>query len=127
MSSQSSQPSHEGTGSGEPDRSADRRPDASEEHTGAKPGSKDPLRGSRASGMWAAMVLLVVILVLVSVFVMQNTQSVTISYFGWTGEAPLAATLLIAVAAGLLLALAAGSARILQLRHRVRREQKLNR
>ena len=48
-------------------------------------GAKDPLRGSRASGMWAAMVLLVVVLVLVSVFVMQNTQSVTISYFGWTG------------------------------------------
>lgn len=87
----------------------------------------DPLRGSRASGMWAAMVLLVVVLVLVSVFVMQNTQSVTISYFGWTGQAPLAAALLIAVAAGLLLAVAAGSIRILQLRRRVRREQKLAR
>ena len=99
----------------------------SDSHNGAAAGSKDPLRGSRASGMWAAMVLLVVVLVLVSIFVMQNTQSVTITYFGWTGQAPLAATLLIAVAAGLVLALAAGSARILQLRHRVRREQKLNR
>ena len=96
-------------------------------HTSGQPGSKDPLRGSRASGMWASMVLLVVVLVLVSVFVMQNTQSVTISYFGWTGQAPLAATLLIAVAAGLLLAVAAGSARILQLRRRVRHEQKLGR
>lgn len=100
---------------------------APESHTGTATASKDPLRGSRASGMWAAMVLLVVVLVLVSVFVIQNTQSVTISYFGWTGQTPLAAALLIAVAAGLLLALAAGSARILQLRHRVRREQKLKR
>ncbi len=86
--------------------------------------AKDPLRGSRASGVWAAVVVLVVLLILLSVFILQNTRSVAISYFGWDGQAPLAAMLLIAVAAGLLIAVVAGSLRILQLRRRVRREQK---
>jgi uncharacterized integral membrane protein len=86
--------------------------------------SKDPLRGSKASGVWVAVVALVVLLVLLAVFVLQNTQPVEVSFLGWEGEAPLAATLLIAVAAGLLIAVAAGSLRILQLRSRVRREQK---
>lgn len=84
----------------------------------------DPLRSSRASGMWTAMVLLVVLLGLLAVFVLQNTQPVEISFLGWTGEAPLAAAMLIATAAGLLLAVAAGSVRILQLRRRVRRERR---
>ena len=84
----------------------------------------DPLRGSRTSGIWAAVLALVVLLTLLSVFVLQNTQPVEVTYFGWEGEAPLAAALLIAVAAGLLIAVIAGSLRILQLRRRVRREQK---
>ncbi len=85
---------------------------------------KDPLRGSKASGLWAGVVALVVLLVLLAVFVLQNTQSVEVEFFGWEGDAPLAAALLIAVAAGLLIAVVAGSLRILQLRRRVRREQK---
>ena len=89
------------------------------------PGSdKDPLRGSRASGIWAAVVALVVLLVLLAVFILQNTRQVEVTYFGWTGQAPLAAALLIATAIGLLIAVAAGSLRILQLRHRVRRERR---
>ena len=86
--------------------------------------TKDPLRGSRASGIWAAVVALVVLLVLLAVFILQNTRQVEVTYFGWTGQAPLAAALLIATAIGLLIAVAAGSLRILQLRHRVRREQR---
>lgn len=84
----------------------------------------DPLRGSRASGVWAAVVALVVLLILLAVFILQNTAEVEIVYFGWSGQAPLAAALLIAVAAGLLIAVVAGSLRILQLRRRVRRERK---
>lgn len=86
--------------------------------------TKDPLRGSRASGIWVAVVALVVLLVLLSIFVLQNTQPVEVSFLGWEGQPPLAAALLIAVAAGLLIAVTAGSLRILQLRRRVRREQK---
>jgi uncharacterized integral membrane protein len=86
--------------------------------------AKDPLRSSTTSGVWIAVVALVVLLVLLAIFILQNTQSVEISFLGWDGNAPLAATLLIATAAGLLIAVAAGSLRILQLRRRVKREQK---
>jgi len=82
------------------------------------------LRGSRTSGVWIVTVLLVVLLVLLAIFVLQNTQKVEISFLGWNGTAPLAAALLIATAAGLVLAVAAGTLRILQLRRRVKRERK---
>src|SRR3954452_19851764 len=87
---------------------------------GGRVGGKDPLRRSRASGMWAAVVALVVLLLLLAVFVLQNTQRVEISFLGWDGSALLAAALLIATATGLLIAVAAGTLRILQLRLRVR-------
>ena len=74
--------------------------------------------------MWIAVVALVVLLTLLAVFVLQNTQTVRVTFFGWEGDAPLAAALLIATATGLLIAVAAGTGRILQLRLRVRRAQK---
>ena len=84
-------------------------------------GGPDPLRGSRTSGFWVAVVGLLVVIVLLAVFVLQNTQAVEITFLAWTGTAPLAAALLIAAAAGLALATLAGSLRILQLRRRVKR------
>ena len=101
------------------------RPESSstERRPGAAP-RKDPLRGSKASGIWVAVVALVVLLILLSIFILQNTQPVEVTYFGAEAEAPLAAALLIAVALGLLIAVVAGSLRILQLRRRVRHEQK---
>jgi uncharacterized integral membrane protein len=85
---------------------------------------KDPLRGSRTSGIWIATAGLALLLVLLAVFVLQNTQEVRVSFFGWDTHAPLAATLLIATAAGAAIVLVAGSLRILQLRRRVRRARK---
>jgi uncharacterized integral membrane protein len=86
--------------------------------------SPDPLRGSATSGIWLAVVAFAVLLVLLAIFILQNTGSVAISFLGWTGSAPLAAMLLIAAAAGALLVVMAGSLRILQLRRRVRHERK---
>ena len=84
----------------------------------------DPLRGSRTSGLWIGVILLAVVFVLLAIFILQNTQSVTIAFLGLDGQAPLAAMLLIAAAAGALLVVIAGSLRILQLRRRVRRARK---
>ncbi|MBB6626245.1 DUF1049 domain-containing protein [Nocardioides sp. KIGAM211] len=90
-----------------------------------RPTSGDnPLRGSRTSGLWAAVVALGILLVLLIIFIAQNTQTVQVTFLGWDGSAPLSVTLLIATAAGLFLATAAGSLRILQLRRRVKRDKK---
>ncbi len=83
----------------------------------------DPLRGSRTSGFWAAVVGFGVVLILLIVFIAQNTRETTVSFLGWDGQVPVAVALLIATAAGLFLATAAGSLRILQLRRRVKRER----
>jgi uncharacterized integral membrane protein len=89
-----------------------------------RPASNEGLGHTRTSGIWAAVVALVVLLVLLAVFVLQNVQQVEVSYFGWEGRAPLASALLIATASGALIAVIAGTLRILQLRRRVRRAQK---
>ncbi|WP_244930012.1 lipopolysaccharide assembly protein LapA domain-containing protein [Nocardioides sp. W7] len=89
-----------------------------------EPPAKDPLRGSRTSGAWVAVVVASVVLVLLVVFIVQNTQSVEVSYLGWEGTAPLAATLLIAAAAGMLIAILAASLRLLQVRRRVKRDRR---
>lgn len=86
--------------------------------------SDSPLRGSRTSGTWIAVLVLVVVLILLAVFILQNTQKAEVSFLGWTGQAPLSATLLIAAAGGALLVGAAGALRILQLRRRMKREIK---
>lgn len=83
----------------------------------------DPLRGSRTSGTWIAVIVLSLLLLLLAVFILQNTQKVEVALFGWNGRAPLAATLLIAAAGGALVVASAGVLRILQLRRRVKRQR----
>lgn len=84
----------------------------------------DPLRGSRTSGFWIAVASLGLVLLLLIIFIAQNTRTTTVSFLGWDGQVPVAVALLIAAAAGLFLATVAGSLRILQLRRRVRRERR---
>jgi uncharacterized integral membrane protein len=85
---------------------------------------EDPLRGSRTSGIWAGVISLGVVLILLIIFIAQNTDDVDVAFLGWEGRAPLSVTLLIAAAAGLFLAGIAGMLRILQLRRRVRRGER---
>ncbi len=81
----------------------------------------DPLRGSRTSGFWLAVAALGIVLILLVIFIAQNTRDTKVSFLAWDGEVPVAVALLIATTAGLFLATVAGSLRILQLRRRVRR------
>lgn len=85
---------------------------------------KDPLRGSRTSGLWAATVGLGILLLLLIIFIAQNTRQTTVSFLAWDGQVPVAVALLVAAVAGLFLALLAGLLRILQLRRRVRRTRR---
>jgi len=86
--------------------------------------TEDPLRGSRTSGIWVAVVGLGLVLLLLVIFIAQNTQTVNVAFLGWEGTAPLSVTLLAAAVGGLFLAVAAGTLRILQLRRRVRRDKR---
>lgn len=99
------------------------RPGAGAAPPGAAP-PDDPLRGSLTSGVWIATAGAGILLVLLVIFIVQNTQEVDIAYLGWEGRLPLAAALLIAAAAGILITTTAGGLRILQLRRRVKHETK---
>jgi uncharacterized integral membrane protein len=90
----------------------------------ARADGADPLRGSRTSRGWLAVAALAIILVLLIVFVAQNTARVAVRFFGWTWHPPLAVAMLAGVVAGMLLAVVAGSLRIWQLHRRVRRAAK---
>jgi uncharacterized integral membrane protein len=63
----------------------------------------------------------VVVLILLLVFILENTQRVKISYFGATGHISLGVALLVVAVGGALLVGLAGAARVLQLRQRLKR------
>lgn len=85
----------------------------------AKRGEKPPhtRTGAVWFGVWAGAAALIVLIV----FVAQNTGNVRINFLWMDGLIPLALALLIAGVAGAVIAMAVASARILQLRRLLRR------
>ena len=73
-------------------------------------------RKTRASGAWTAIVVGLVALVVILVFILQNLQSVQVSFWPFHGQLPLAVALLFAMILGGLIVVAFGAARILELR-----------
>jgi uncharacterized integral membrane protein len=71
---------------------------------------------TRLSGAWTALVIGILALVLILVFILQNLQSIEISFLVFHGHLPLAVALLFAVILGAVIVLAFGGARITQLR-----------
>jgi uncharacterized integral membrane protein len=71
---------------------------------------------TRAAALWSAMIAGFLILILLLVFILQNTDSTTIHFFGWEWNLPVGVAILLAAVCGGLLTVAAGTARIVQLR-----------
>lgn len=71
---------------------------------------------TRLSGAWTAVVVGLVALVMILIFILQNQQSVQVSFLVFAGHLPLAVALLFAMILGALIVFAFGAARILQLR-----------
>jgi uncharacterized integral membrane protein len=81
--------------------------------------SGEPLPGerrTRLSGAWTAIVVGLVALVVILVFILQNQQSVEVTFLMVHGHLPLAVALLFALILGAVIVVAFGAARILQLR-----------
>lgn len=79
----------------------------------------EPLPGerqTRLSGAWTAVVIGLVVLVVILIFILQNMQSVQVSFLPFHGELPLAVALLFAMILGAVFVVTIGAARILQLR-----------
>ncbi|MCU1602355.1 MAG: hypothetical protein JWO22_3064 [Frankiales bacterium] len=82
------------------------------------------LQRTRTQGLWVAALSFAVVLLLLAVFILQNSQKVEVSYLGADGHLSLAVAMLLSAVAGALLVGIAGFARVLQLRHVARRERK---
>ena len=78
-------------------------------------------RRSRTGGLWVGLILSAIVLLLLLVFILQNSAPVQISFFAFDGVLPLGVALLLAAIAGILLVAIPGSLRILQLRRAARR------
>lgn len=90
------------------------------------PVPKTPQRGrmhTRISGMRTGLIAGAAALVVVMIFIIQNTRAVDVSFLGVHLRLSLAVALLFAAIAGALLMTIAGTARITQLRRIVRRDR----
>jgi uncharacterized integral membrane protein len=78
---------------------------------------KEPAVGfTRAGALWSALFLGFLILILLLIFITQNTASTAFQFFTWHWSLPLGVAILLAAVGGGLLTIAVGTARIVQLR-----------
>jgi len=89
----------------------------------AAPPARTPPR-TRAGSTWVMVCIAALVLIVLIVFIAQNSGPARISFFSLHGRFPLAVAMLAAVAAGCVLTLVIGSTRILQLRRIVRRRRR---
>ena len=79
---------------------------------------------TRAAALWSALIVGFLILILLLVFIMQNTDDTTIHLFAWEWNLPVGVAVLLAAVCGGLLTVAAGTARIIQLRRAAKKNFK---
>ena len=81
-------------------------------------------RATNAGRLWITLAVATVLLILLIIFIAENSRSVTISFLGAHGHISLGLALLIAAVAGAAVTLLVGTARVLQLRREVRRRNR---
>ena len=85
---------------------------------------KHTIKRTRMSGVWIAAIAFAVVLLLLLIFILENSHTVDVSYFGAHGHLPLGVALLLAAVFGVLLVALPGTARIIQLRGTARRHRR---
>jgi uncharacterized integral membrane protein len=84
-------------------------------HAGPSPG-EPAVKFTRAGALWSALIGGFLTLIVLLIFIAQNTASTPFTFFGWHWSLPLGVAILLAAVGGGLLTVAVGTARILQLR-----------
>jgi uncharacterized integral membrane protein len=81
-------------------------------------------RVTRASAAWVATGVALLLLILLIIFILQNSTKIEIHFLGMAGTIPLGMALLIAAVGGGVVVAVAGAARVTQLRLNARRTRK---
>jgi uncharacterized integral membrane protein len=84
-------------------------------NTPASQSAKD-VKFTRAAALWSAVLVGFLILIVLLVFIAQNTESTEFAFLGWNWSLPLGVAILLAAVGGGLIAVLSGAARIFQLR-----------
>ncbi len=71
---------------------------------------------TRAGALWSALIAGFLVLIVLLVFVTQNTEAETLTFLAWTWSLPKGVAILLAAVCGGLITALAGTARIFQLR-----------
>jgi uncharacterized integral membrane protein len=71
--------------------------------------------------MWVALIFGFLILIVLLIFIAQNTESTAFQFLGWHWSLPLGVAILFAAVAGGLITVAVGAVRIFQLRRTAKR------
>jgi len=85
---------------------------------------KGRVRSTRASGAWVSVIIVALLVIAMLIFIGQNSQKVTLNFLAFNGRFPLGLTVLFAAVAGVLLVALPGTARIIELRRALRRNEK---
>lgn len=80
------------------------------------------VRGTRAGTLWAGVSGGAVVLILLVIFIAQNSEEVSVHFLGASGRVSLAVSLLLSAIAGVLILAVPSGARILQLRKSLRQQ-----
>jgi len=107
-----------------PASSKGRRPDPTATAGEYLVSPESAVKFTRAAALWSALIVGFVLLILLLVFITQNTDSATVHFFAWEWNLPIGVGVLLAAVCGGLLTVAAGSARIVQLRRAAKRNLK---
>jgi uncharacterized integral membrane protein len=84
------------------------------------------LRRTRAGGVWVALAVSAVVLLLLLIFILQNGRHADIAFFGAHASLPLGVALLLAAVAGAVVVIIPGTGRIIQLRITARRHRRVD-
>jgi lipopolysaccharide assembly protein A len=89
----------------------------------ASPPTQHVVKRTRVSGVWVASGSFAVVLLLLLIFILENSRGVDVAFFGAHGHLPLGVALLLAAVLGVLMVVIPGTARIIQLRRTARRHR----
>lgn len=84
------------------------------------------VRRTRTGGVWVALALSAVVLLLLLIFILENGHHADIAFFGAHVSLPLGVALLLAAVAGALVVIIPGTGRIIQLRVTARRHRQID-
>ncbi|GAA1484250.1 LapA family protein [Brachybacterium fresconis] len=80
--------------------------------------------GRRTAGIWISLILGAIVLVLLLIFVIQNSDTASFEYFGASFDLPLGVAMLLAAIAGALVMALVGSVRMIQMSWTIRKMRK---